>query len=149
MKLYNNIPALTPKASFGKKLKHLISFSTSSVDLKGLFNQTWENPLRYWWLLATAYKCKTQAHTWHGACFTSPWDTWEAKAASLWPWSSSRSIPSGKAKSLQHAWARHTRRTKACCLVITSVVLGQKRRTTEHLFLRLIGSHMTQKEKHL
>ena len=40
MKLENNIPVLTPKASFGKKLKHLIPFSTSSVDLKGLFNQT-------------------------------------------------------------------------------------------------------------
>ena len=52
-------------------------------------------------------------------------------------------------KSLQHAWARHTFRTKACCLVITSLVLGQKRRMTEHLFLSLLSSHVTQKEKHL
>ena len=100
MKLQNNILALTPKASFGKKLKHLISFSTSSVGLKGLFNQTWENPLRYWWLLATTYKCKTQAHTWYWACFTSPCDTWEARAAPLWPRSSSCSIPSRKAQEL-------------------------------------------------
>lgn len=45
---------------------------------------------------------------------------------------------SGKAKSLQHSWARHTHfRTKACCLVITSLVLGQKERTTEHLVFKV------------
>lgn len=144
MKLYNNILALTPKASFGKKLKHLPSFSTSSVDLKGLFNDLRESLAI---LEAPGYSLQTYAP--HGPAHACMWKP--------------RLHLYGLVKLLQHSLGKatracstsasqaHTLRTKSLLPGHYKLGLRSKRGEIqiEHLFLRLIGSHMTQKEKHL